>query len=253
MLPFEILDKIFSYLQADVMALKACSQAHSAFFKPAERYFYTHVTFCNKPCDNPDIMGPSFFSKLLSDRPHVVNYIEFLHLLVDQVTLWNNDCISSILPQLLNLRGVSLKPTWNRTRWDAFPGSFHAAFLVCLRLPSMNEVTVRDIHDFPLSAFNGCAIASLVLDRTLHNSEDHINFSYPQLETLQLIHSPSAGTLISKTMASNLRDFSFSSFREEEFPPLVEILRACSNSLIKLELNIRLACKYLRSLRILFT
>ena len=112
----------------------------------------------------------------------------------------------------------------------------------------MNEVILK-IHEFPLAAFNGCAgIASLVLDGTLHNSEDDTSFSYPQLETLQLMHCPSAAMLISKTMASNLSDFSFSSYHEEEFPPFVEVLTACSNSLIKLELDMRLTCKYLRSL-----
>ena len=130
-----------------------------------------------------------------------------------------------------------------------FPGSFQAAFLALLRLPSMYEVMLLPIHEFPLAAFNGCAgIASLAFGGTLHNPEDDTSFSYPQLETLQLIHCPSAATLISKTMASQLREFTFSSDREVDFPPFVEVLRACSNSLIKLNLDMELACKSFRSL-----
>ncbi len=78
MLPLEVLDLIFCFLQH--VALKLYSMAHPLFAQMARRHLYDHVTVYNLIADSEVLLFPTELSKLLSKNPHISNYIRSLNV-----------------------------------------------------------------------------------------------------------------------------------------------------------------------------
>src|SRR6266540_1126067 len=87
MLPVEILDYIFSCL--DVHDLEASTNAHPLFSRIAERHLYADIALHGyEKCSNCNCQLPlevEQFSSLLSERPHIADYVLNLTIHVGQV------------------------------------------------------------------------------------------------------------------------------------------------------------------------
>jgi len=70
-LPTELLDHIFSFLQKDISALKACSKAHPLLSRLAERHIYAHIVI--------DPRAPEVYDDTL-ENPHLLDYPRTLEI-----------------------------------------------------------------------------------------------------------------------------------------------------------------------------
>jgi len=149
-LPTEILNHILSYLQSDQAALKACIETHATLSQLAERYLYADITLRTDDLPTGNF-GTSNLARLLSDKPHLIHHIR--HLVIGVVGLIKRDVfqhvekIAAILPLLSSLRKITLRHF--KYSWKELPDAFHRAFLNCLHLPSMQDVRVSRVIDFP--------------------------------------------------------------------------------------------------------
>ena len=77
--PDDVLDHIFSFLQSDFRALKACSQSHPNFVPLVERHLYANITLRNlHVAISGHHVGTAKFNNLLRDKPYIANYIRSL-------------------------------------------------------------------------------------------------------------------------------------------------------------------------------
>jgi len=71
--------------------------------------------------------------------------------------------------------------------WLEMHKNLRAAFLTFLRLPTLKEVNIQHIADFPLSAFDECQnITRLLLRGKFRHSDSEVRPSYPPLDFLSL-------------------------------------------------------------------
>ena len=158
-LPVEILDYILSFLQSDPAALKKCSESHPSLCRLAEPYLYSHILL-ETDNESDQCSKPTYLTQLLSKRPYIARYIRSLEIRVcgdDAET--QQRCleeISTILPNLLALRGITLDHAWSLFDWDVQPESFRLAFLDCLHSQSIQDLCINYVYEFPIaSALNG--------------------------------------------------------------------------------------------------
>jgi len=67
MLPTELINRIFSFLQGDTSALNACSSAHPVYSRLAERYLYADLQI------SP--FAVSGLHEQISKNPHLLDYV----------------------------------------------------------------------------------------------------------------------------------------------------------------------------------
>ena len=153
-----------------------------------------------------------------------------------------------ILPKFQMLRKISLDDN-TTSSWPMLHERFRAAFIRCLRLPSLVEVSIHGTREFPLTAFANCmSIKKLTLDGTFtfDNLSADSTSPYPQIESFSIRHCyASLPTITSWAKTCNPRSFGFSlpDIRKYslEIQPLLQIW---SNTLTNLELNIGIFCLF---------
>ena len=159
-LPFDVLDSIFSFLKSHPDSLVACSKAHPFFSRVAERHLYRHITIHLGPWTSKFgyLLEPSELSKLLSETPHIVNYVRVLCIvLVDfrgrtyptPETSRDLEEISLVLPMLSSLECIILNGPSHFVSWNQLPQSFTAAVEKSLHLATLHRIHVRSLG-FPL-------------------------------------------------------------------------------------------------------
>jgi len=152
-LPDDVLDHILSFLQSDFHALKACSQSHPKFIPLVERHLYATVTLYDNNTISQNGLGTRQFISLLSDNPHIANYIRSLEVevtydLIESVQYLED--IASVLRMCSLLNKITLKQI--PLGWAALPEAFRLAFLDCLHLSTMKAVCIIRVFGFPLKA-----------------------------------------------------------------------------------------------------
>lgn len=105
-LPLDVVDHILSFLQSDMVALKACSRTHPSLSRLAERYLYAYITF-DMACflyhrGNEEIE----LFEILSERPHIAKYIRSFDIYFDIFSTPKD--ISSALLIMSQLRRIKL-------------------------------------------------------------------------------------------------------------------------------------------------
>ncbi len=86
--------------------------------------------------------------------PHIAQFVWSLEIEVDGEPRTARklarllEKISIILPMLLGLREISLYFT-QECGWLALPTSFRVAFLECLRLPLVQDISITNLTGFP--------------------------------------------------------------------------------------------------------
>jgi len=240
MLPPEIIDHIFSFLHSDLVTLETCSRAHPILFKLIQKHLYVNTTIRN---DTAEIVQ---LSKSVSDIAH---YVRSLHIIIERPRRWlrvnywgsfNEEGIAMILPKFRMLRKISLDDCV-ATRWPMFHQSFCAAFIQCLRLPSLIEVSIHGTREFPLTAFVNCmSIKKLTLDGsfTFNNLSADSTSPYPQIESLSIRRCrASLPTITSWAKTCNPRSLGFSLPNLQNNSELQPLLQVWSNTLTSLELD----------------
>ena len=249
MLPLEIIDHIFSFLQSDSLTLEKCSKAHPILSELVPKHLYANIT----------IRVPTNVSRLseLASNNLIANYV--CNLQMDLV--WSvhessgrrsldQEKIALMLPKFRMLRGIALHVGDDPpTEWPLLHEKFREAFTQCLRSPSMIEVSILGTSEFPLTIFRNCtSIKKLALGGDFDfddPSSDSLSSSslvtYPRIESLALYDNQRCSSaIISWAKTCSPRSLRFS------LPNDIAILRSLvpiySNTLVSLELDLGAAC-----------
>jgi hypothetical protein len=159
----------------------------------------------------------------------------------------NDEDIAMILPKFRMLKKITLDDAMP-SRWPMFHQSFCAAFIQCLRLPSLIEVSIHGTDAFPLTAFANCiSIKKLTLVGTFTFNSLSANSTspYPQIESLSIrsCHAP-LSPIISWAKTCNPRSLSFFLPHLQNSLELQPLLQVWSNTLTSLELDFGVSCLF---------
>jgi len=250
MLPLDITDYIFSFLQSEPDALEACSIAHYTFSQLVERHLYAHIAFDRDNFYHCSSTKQLDVSQILSKKPHIANHIRNLDIYISSFSLEARiilDKISSSLALFPQLQKIKLALTGSGVFWKDLPQKFRSAFIKCLHLPSMTEVCIGE-SNFSLAMFNDCkSIKKLTLDKLVdcHDPGAHSAY-YPQPEVLSIFHCdpPCFLNIIpwAKSHFSRLHSLKFRLSRESDLFLLPNLLKLCSNTLTSLDLELGFTC-----------
>ena len=250
--PPEILDRILSFLRADIGSLKACSRAHPFLCNIAQPHLFGNVRVHNYPRTMPNMFTCSELFNALKSEPHIAHYI--YELAFDLVYIESVEDITSVLSMNFpNLVAVELAGTSEPWRFVCEP--FRASFVAFLGLPSIREVTIKRVQHFPLAELDRCKrLVKLKID-------GHFTFSRlgnsprpnPDLESLSIYHRCTGCLpgILTWAKLLNLRhlDISPSYSSAEDFSLLFQ---SCP-SIMNLGLDLRHDCNSLYMLPVITT
>jgi len=234
-LPAELIDHIFSFLQEDTLALKACSKAHPLLSRLAERHLFAHI-----------IIDPSRYLRSnvteatnpIFENPRFLDYPRTLEIGACLYASRNLPVISimSMIPQMTNLISLTIHDPYQTE-------GFISTLRNCLPQSPFQQLCLSNLYGFPFSILDD---AKNIKQLTLYNcraSDEPISTSPPSqlsLETLVLVGRFDPGLhrwamrWVTRLTTLELRDLPLDLDRTA-FPQLLE---ACSNSLTRLYLDI---------------
>lgn len=248
MLPPEVINHIFGFLQSDPVTLKKCSKAHPILSTLALQHLYAKITI-------PNIHAKiTQFSRLLSDNPCIANYVRWLCIEIGWQGYFgmrsrNVEAIALILPKFRVLKRLTLTSNNDAAYWPTLHETFLTAFMDCLLLPSMIEVSILGIDNFPLSIFANCtSIKKLTLEGTFDFdcSSSEKSLSYPQIESLT-IHQCRASLAAITSWAKFCKPRSLGILlpRISDNAITPTFLQVLSNSLTSMNVVFNTACMFL--------
>ena len=209
-LPFDVLDRVFSYLKSHPKALFACSEAHPFLSQIVEKYRFHHIIISTGlgvskfPCT----FNPYDLRKELAKTPRIVQYVAILQFefnyaqhqadsecllasfwekVAPKILAYYLEEIASLLPMfpvleciMLPTLSYTLKFLWQETQ------SFRSALENCLHLPTLQEVHIGDMS-FPLSMLDNHAnINHLALSGPPKIEPEYLETTCPQIKSLTL-------------------------------------------------------------------
>ena len=251
-LPDDVLDHIFSFLQFDFRALKACSQSDPRFIPLVKRHLYANITLHDY--DFVAISEPTHgvrtaeFIDLLSHNPHIANYIRSLEFSIAfNLTGFILENVISILRMCSLVKTVTFRYTGSiyiALAWVSLPENFRLAFLDCLHLPSVKAVSIIDVSGFPLTALSS---SNSVKSLTIVGCPPGPKFvpletlCYPLLEhlTIQRCSQEALQKIITWVQPYNLRSLEVMLLESHDTTQLSRFFSGCSNTLTSLSLDIR--------------
>ena len=222
MLPAELIDLIFSFLQGNTLALKACSKAHPLFSRLAERHIYAHIVSNSHVCQE------------IIENPHLLNYPRTLEMRPRNPPL---KFIMSVIPRMANL--VSLRiddPYLFGQRLE-----FLSALKNCFQQSSLQSLYLSHLDRLPFSILDD---AKYIKHLTLSNCNVDEDEPIPS--------SPSSQLSLDTLVFSNVHDEHLQRWAvrwvtcltllelcyvTNDWKMFFELLKACSNSLTRLHLE----------------
>jgi len=229
-LPAELIDHIFSFLQTDFPSLKACSKAHPLLSRLAERHLYAHVVIdqrapevCNDILQNPRFLD---YPRALEMRPHLYTKkqlaIPFL----------------LVIPRMANV--VSLKICHPCPSYKKF--DFFSTLGICLQQSSIQELHFFNIYDIPFSFLDDARNIKQLTLSDCTALDDPISGSPSSqlcLETLVLSgrFNPRLHRWATRWV-TRLTTLELQDMLNRDWSAFPELLVACSNSLTRLCLDI---------------
>jgi hypothetical protein len=241
--PPELVDHILGFLhgEEDYSTLETCS---AVFPELVERHLYSHITFTRPLC--PPIthdkynVDPTKFSLTLIDCPHIANYVRSVRIYIRKARARELVVISSILPKLSQISSITLDTSVRPYRWPYLDSRFRAAFQDCLRLPSIQQLAISRVTNFPINILDHCEnlthlrlTSHCIVDESISTS-----FSYPRLCSLVVVGQTDVTIsrivlwIESNTLHSLSLLMDFSTADVTQFRTLIE---ACSQTLVNLE------------------
>jgi len=247
MLPAEIVDHIFSFLEANPFTLQKCIECCPGLAKIIERHLYANITICNTRSYHPQIMSCFKLWELLSHSPHIANYVRSLTIKVTRPPFFRSryildvDAFLILQDKLRRLENVCLASAYKKPAellWPNVHENIKTAFLTFLRLPTLKEVSIKHIGHFPLTVFDQCQnITRLLLQGDFYQSDIRVEAPYPQLDFLSLGSCPPA--IIPWVKSRTLRSLDFRVDNPDTFQQLLE---ACPNTLVRLNADLNVYC-----------
>jgi hypothetical protein len=234
-LSVEILDQVFSFLVPHRETLIACSK--DPVLSPIiERHLYHHVIvhFGKRRSDTDYAFEPDDLSKLVSENPRILCYVQILEIQVENRLL---DGFADTLLRFPVLECVVITSP-NYDSWCNWSDVFRAALEDRLRLPTVKEVHLRGIARIPISLFDNLKSVKY-LSLTGFSTVDRFHASastLPQLESLRLsTQLDSTASLMAwvKLHIKELRSLKCVFFKEQ----LSELLGVCSDTLNNLDVD----------------
>jgi hypothetical protein len=240
LVPAELVDHIFSFLRGERSALEECSKAHPMFSRLAEPYLYADILI---HMSNERALSELY--KQLSENPHILNFPRTLEILRGDPSpmLFPQPkvlSIMSVIPQMTNLVSLTLEGQWCDGLYD-----FLSTFRTCLRQSAIEELCLKDFLDFPFSILdNGKNIKKLTLIQC--TADEPISTSgspHQSLETLIIGFRHDPDILLWAThRATSLTTLELRGSLVLHCTRFAELLKACSNSLTRLHLDIGTQC-----------
>ncbi|KAF9525887.1 hypothetical protein CPB83DRAFT_885296 [Crepidotus variabilis] len=172
----ELLDQIFGFLEFDLVSLKNCALASLSLYHEAERHLYKHIELLPTTRRGKGIafcVTQSQLLQLLVAKPHMTNCIQSIYMEITPEDLFipiqSDDDYADVktsptppLPSLCSLTICSFKPEhcpdWSEVKrdWTCVEKSFRIFWEGLMYLPSIEEVTIRDVYGFPLAILDYC-------------------------------------------------------------------------------------------------
>ena len=247
MIPTEIVDHVLSFLHSaqDYTTLETCSDI---FPQLVDRHLYSHIGFTPSTALFPSrisfnkgayVINPTTFSSIIVDRPHIANYVRVVVIRLPEYPDSTLPELSSILPILLHIESISLSVTDGILNWNAPIPKFCMAFRNCIRLPSIKEVAITNIDGFSLDAFHDCEnLENLTLYGRFSGGEGTPTSPFPQLSSLS-INATSVVTWMKSMKSNTLHTLCLRmAYVGEDLPKFRPLIEACSNTLVRLELDL---------------
>lgn len=257
-LPVEILDHIFSFLNNDPATLRSILKVFSGKFSPfllgaLDRHVYAHVVVTNFKSNRPGLFHYSKFIKYISHKPQVANYIHTCRIEIELPgpSHWYKPMTSILRKLPPTLKEITLSSRTRPEATDEFEGlrlhwldlheMFRNAFLDCLRSSYLAEVSLQRIAGLPLSIFNDGKIQRLSFRQVQCTPASVAQFP-PQTISLMIHQCDLLSVILSwANGASTLRSFSLGAVHGFDFHSISSL--SCTN-LIDLELNFANMCKF---------
>ena len=252
-IPLDVIDYILSLLRHDPRTLLKCSDSHPILAQIVERHLYYHIIIPigRSAMSSDQIGGHKIESRriieLLSEAPHIVDYVRILEISFDHDP-GGLILISPILSQFDALRCIKFTPWTSGSEasvalWkEGIPQCFKAALDGCLRLPTLQEVTIDRLH-FPISMLNDIPnITRLALMSKTLDLSDCGDTPFPQLESLSVYdidrrYSPSLNTWL-KCHIVKLRSLTCD-YLNLGAQSILELLGICSDTLENLDIVLK--------------
>ena len=242
-IPTDIVNHIFSILHSDqaYTTLETCS---SVFPLLADLHLYSQITFCELPENLQEsaketyLLTPTNFSLILIDRPHVVNCVRVVGIIIAGSGFLQSSlpAISSILPKLSQLKSITLDAT-PPLSWSALGSEFHTALRNSIRLPTIKSVGISDVNGFPLDTLDHCEnVEHLQLFGQFTDLGGPIMRPYPPLCSLR-VDGQFESTRVVSWAQGNLQNLSLSMSGATDLASFRTLLEACSSTLVNLELT----------------
>ena len=245
-LSVEVVDHIFSFLLSHRESLIACSKV-PRLSPIVERHLYYHVTVHivdSKPLSR-SAFEPEHLSKVLSENPHILNYVRILQIEPDfsfprkkyrQSILRRLDEFSKTLLMFPGLECIMLT---SKNRVWYWSDAFRVALEDRLNLPTMREIHFVASKDFPFSLLHICKhVKNLSLSGSF-KAKGRIcdSTTLPQLKSLTLRTDDISSSLLAwlKLHINELQSLKCAFFSVEV---LLELLRVCSETLNKLDVDL---------------
>ena len=187
LLPYEVLDHIFSFLRSRPRSLLACSDAHPIFAQIVERYLYYHIIIPSISPQSDHRRGYRLelwrIIEVLSETPHINDYVRIMEITFKD---YNMRYTAPIFSRFRSLQCIKLPYCGS---WQSL--DLRDAMADCLRLPTLQEVHFGDIG-VPLSILEGRAnITRISLSRYIQPFDGPHRSEFPQLESLFADNFPS--------------------------------------------------------------
>lgn len=244
-LPVEILDQIFYFLRGDIPALRASADVDQSFADIVEKHLYYQITLGDFE------MTAAQLSKLLVVSPHIISYIKSLRIILSSKSSlpWllkrslKEEDYSPILPQLLHLTTLSLRADIERrATWPHLHLDFQSSFLACIRSPTLVDVSIRWVKDFPLPLLEESPQLkrlSLIgpFSTKRISSEQDVVMTYPHLQDLTIEISFELVEWLNRTNITQLRSLAIWLLPGSTTDCIPGILTNSSKSLTYLELH----------------
>ena len=242
-LPTEVLDYIFSFLESDSITLEACTRSHPFLSQFAERYLYSNITLQEYFSVVSDPREVFEFNQLLVHTPRIGSCVRTVEVRINDDRRQDLTLTSSILQKLPSVKKITLFQADRRGEisWEMLPETFRQAFVKCLGLPSMKELSVKFIINFPLSALkdsNSIKVLELV-DWKMKVPGDTPVHPFPSIESLS-IEGCETKSLLPWLEKCHIRSLAFSD--GHDFNVLSDLLACCSNYLTTLDLHVGHLC-----------
>ena len=243
-LPVEILDHIFYFLRDDITALRVSADVYQ-IADIVKKHLYHRITLGDSE------MTPAQLSQLLVVSPHIITYIKSLRIILSSshslpwlpMRSFKGEDFGPILPRLLHLTTLSLHADIEKDlMWEHLHLYFQSSFLACIRSPTLVDVSISRVKDFPLPLLEESPqlerlslIGPFSTNRVL--SKQDVVMTYPHLQHLTIEISFQLVEWLDRTNITQLRSLTIWLLTGGRTDSISGILTNSSKSLTYLELN----------------